>query len=188
LCDWLAHGPSDKLQRMSDLTLEVVEGPGAGRQIRLSGPVEVGRDAHAGLVLRDDLASRHHVRISPADGGAVVEDLGSLNGTFVNGNEIHSPTRLSPGDQLLIGVTVLELRSPAQVAERPSAVQPIPPALAVAARRPDYIPKDLLREQPSPLDRLLDTRTKRKAKHAPIAIFVLVVFVVLIFLAQYWRR
>jgi Inner membrane component of T3SS, cytoplasmic domain len=170
---------------VSDLLLEIVEGPGAGRQAALAGPLELGRDPAAGMALEDDLASRRHVRVSPEAGGALVEDLGSLNGTFVNGEEIHAPTRVRPGDQLLVGVTVLELRSADDVRTRPTAVRPVPPALAVPAHEPDYVSLDVgaVREPPSPLDPLLDSRTKAKARTAALALFVLAALAVLVFLA-----
>ena len=127
----------------ASLTLEIVEGPDAGRTIPLSSPVEVGREQGVTLVLGDDLVSRRHARITPAPGGVTVEDLGSSNGTFINGNELHAPTFATPGDQILVGVSVLEIRSPKQVKERPSAVRPVPPALAQAPARPDYLPPHL---------------------------------------------
>jgi hypothetical protein len=175
---------------MSGLSLEIVEGPGAGTQVELTGPIEIGREQTAGLVVEDDLVSRRHVRLTPADGGAVAEDLGSRNGTFINGEEIHAPTRLDPGDQLLVGVTVVQLRSAAQVAASPTAVRPRPaalagpPPLATPERQPDYVPRDVAagREE-GPLAALVDARTKPKAAAAPIAIFILVVFIVLIYLA-----
>jgi pSer/pThr/pTyr-binding forkhead associated (FHA) protein len=176
---------------MSGLSLEIVEGPGAGTQVELTGPIEIGREQSVGLVVDDDLVSRRHVRVTPADGGAVAEDLGSRNGTFVNGEEIHAPTRVDPGDHLLVGVTVLELRSAAQVAASPTAVRPrpaalagAPPPLATPARAPDYVPPDVgAGHEEGALQPLLDTRTKPKAAAAPIAIFILVVFIVLIYLA-----
>ena len=166
---------------MSDLLLEIIEGPGAGRQEPLVGPLEVGRDPSVGMALEDDLVSGHHVRISPVEGGALVEDLGSLNGTFVNGEEIHAPTRASPGDQLLVGATVLELRA----SVKPTAVRPPPPPLAVAEREPDYVPSDvsaIVNATPS-LDQLLDSRTKAKARTAALALFVLTELAVILFLA-----
>jgi pSer/pThr/pTyr-binding forkhead associated (FHA) protein len=66
------------------LLLEIVEGPGAGRQHRVEGPVVLGRDAGADVVLDDARVSRRHARMTPEPGGIVVEDLGSRNGTFVN--------------------------------------------------------------------------------------------------------
>jgi pSer/pThr/pTyr-binding forkhead associated (FHA) protein len=172
-------------------SLEVIEGPDAGRRVRIEGPLEIGRSADAGFMLADRLVSRLHARITPSGQGAVAEDLGSSNGTFVNGNEVQGPTRMDPGDQLLLGATLLELRTARQVAERPSAVHAVPPPLAAPVRAPDYVPAALLDDQGATgrkaadhaLDPLLDTRTKGKARTAPLAMFVLVVLVVLIYLA-----
>jgi FHA domain-containing protein len=177
---------------MPDLILEVVEGPGVGRKIELTGPLEIGREPGVGIVLTDDdLVSRRHARVSPSDSGAVAEDLGSRNGTFVNGEEVHAPARLDPGDQLLVGVTVMELRSSADVRARPTAVRarpaafelPPPPALAKPEQAPTYVPQQAISPVGTTLDPLVDARTKRKARLAPVAIFMLVLFLVLIYLA-----
>src|SRR3954470_19456886 len=117
---------------MADLILEIVEGKDAGRQLELDRPLDVGRDQGMPIALTDDTqVSRRHARISPQNGVAVVEDLGSTNGTFVNDQPIHSPRPLSPGDRIRIGLTVLEVRSRQQVQQRPSAVQPRPQLTAV---------------------------------------------------------
>lgn len=196
---------------MPELSLEIVEGTGAGRIVALAGPVTVGRAGDADLVLADELVSRHHARITPSGSGAVVEDLGSRNGTFVNGEAVPGPTHLIPGDQLQLGVTLVELRSATQIAERPSAVHRVPPPLAVPPRTPDYLAGADPGETPDPrasgraepgraaapgaatpdpggrprheLEPLLDSRTKGKARTAPLALFVLVALVVIIYLA-----
>jgi pSer/pThr/pTyr-binding forkhead associated (FHA) protein len=182
---------------VEQLSLEIVEGADAGRRVELVAPVTVGRAADADLVLADELVSRRHALVSQRGDGAVVEDLGSRNGTFVNGNQIHGPTRLVPGDQLQLGVTLVELRSVTQIAERPSAVQPVPPPLAVPERTPDYLPDQPVADpartpaggavsRPPPrheLDSLLDSRTKGKARTAPLALFVLAALVVIVYLA-----
>jgi pSer/pThr/pTyr-binding forkhead associated (FHA) protein len=201
-----------------ELSLEIVEGAGAGLMVGLAGPVTVGRGRDADLVLTDELVSRHHAQVTPTRSGAVVEDLGSRNGTFVNGEAIPGPTHLTPGDQLQLGVTLVELRSATQIAERPSAVHRVPPPLAVPPRTPDYLagtdpdagpdrlaagaagpatpdpatPDPATPGPPSPvpggrpgheLEPLLDSRTKGKARTAPLALFVLVALVVIIYLA-----
>jgi FHA domain-containing protein len=112
---------------MADLTVEVVEGAEAGRQLPLSGPLEIGRQEDLGLPVDDSQVSRRHARISPSGAGAIVEDVGSTNGTYVNGQPIHGPRELGPGDRVRMGLTVLELRSSQQVAARPSAVGVMPP-------------------------------------------------------------
>jgi pSer/pThr/pTyr-binding forkhead associated (FHA) protein len=196
---------------VAGLSLEIVEGAGAGRLVALGEGVTVGRGEGADLVLADELVSRRHAHVAPRGSGAVVEDLGSRNGTFVNGEGIQGPTHLDPGDQLQLGVTLVELRSASQIAERPSAVHPVPPPLAVPERTPDYLagggpddgtdppaadsgaPPPPPTPDPVPggpggrrrheLEPLLDSRTKGKARTAPLALFVLVALVVIIYLA-----
>ena len=112
---------------MAELILEVVEGVELGRKLELDGPLDIGRDAAMTVALAGDMyASPRHARVTPRDGGAVVEDLGSANGTFVNDQPIRAPRPLRPGDRVRVGLTVLELRSRRQVQERPSAVRPRP--------------------------------------------------------------
>jgi pSer/pThr/pTyr-binding forkhead associated (FHA) protein len=127
---------------MPGLLLEIVEGADAGRQYRLEGPLEIGREANMPLKLEDAKVSRRHARVTPEAARAWVEDLGSSNGTFVNDEPIHMPREILPGDQLRLGLTVLELRTAEEVAERPSAVHPIPPEVL------EPVPEDVLRPVP----------------------------------------
>jgi pSer/pThr/pTyr-binding forkhead associated (FHA) protein len=168
---------------MPRLLLEIVEGPGAGRQLPVDRAVIVGRDAEADLILDDPRVSRQHARITPTPEGALVEDLDSRNGTFVNRNEIHSPVPARPGDDVLIGTTVLELRTDAELATRPSVVRPVPPPLAVTERNPTYVAPPASAEADEFMARYGDKRTKAQARLAPLAIVVLVLFAVLIYLA-----
>jgi predicted component of type VI protein secretion system len=117
---------------MADLILEIVEGSGAGKQVPLGGVVDVGREPSLQLHLDEDSqVSRRHARFSAQGGSAVVEDLGSTNGTYVNDQPISSPRSLNPGDKVRVGLTVLELRTRQQVAARPSAVQARPALTAI---------------------------------------------------------
>jgi pSer/pThr/pTyr-binding forkhead associated (FHA) protein len=127
---------------MADLLLEIVEGTGAGRQHRIDGPLEIGREPHMPLHLDDRQVSRRHARVTPADGHAWVEDLGSSNGTFVNDQPIHMPREIVPGDRIRMGLTVVELRTAQQVVERPSAVNPIPQEIL------QPVPEEVLRPVP----------------------------------------
>ncbi len=193
---------------MPEYVLEIVEGPEAGRRIALNGPLELGRDPTAGApLLQDELISRRHARITPVDDGASVEDLDSRNGTFVDGDQIFSPAHLSVDGQLLVGVSVLQLRPVAEAAGH-TAVRPIPtsltvfrplpaeapdatavrqvPALAVQESEPDYVPANALEtssDAGGALLPLLDVHTKGKARGAPIGIFVLVALAVILYLA-----
>ena len=192
---------------MPEYVLEIVEGPEAGRRVTLGGPLELGRDpAAGGPLLQDELVSRRHVRITPVEDGARIEDLDSRNGTFVDGDQIYDPAHLAVGGQLLVGVTLLELR-PATEAAGMTSVRAIPasltqfralpaenpaqttirqvPSLAADELEPDYVPANVFDEGSSSnaLLPLLDTHTKGKARGAPIGIFVLVALAVILYLA-----
>ena len=179
------------------LLLEIVEGRRAGTTAQLAAPVVVGRDPSADLALDDDQASRAHARISPAGGGATVEDLESTNGTWVNGEEVHAPAPAAPGDEIIVGTTVLALRTTEQAARVPSLVGPVPPGLAALETPPRYVepvaggpgPAAPQRAAGGPeragvpeLDRLVDVTVRSKARTAPLAIFVLVALIVILYL------
>jgi pSer/pThr/pTyr-binding forkhead associated (FHA) protein len=63
------------------------------------------------LVISDEFASSRHARFQLAHGLWYVEDLGSTNGTWLNGRRIHSPQRLKKGDKIRIGHTVVTVVS-----------------------------------------------------------------------------
>ena len=69
-------------------------------------PVTIGRSADNDLALQaDEFASSHHARVEPRRDGVWVEDVGSTNGTFVNGSKLSRPRRLDPGDVIRVGET-----------------------------------------------------------------------------------
>ena len=68
----------------------------------------VGRGSPNDIELHDDeFASARHVRIEPRRDGVWVEDIGSTNGTFVNGAQLDRPRRLTAGDVIRVGETDL---------------------------------------------------------------------------------
>jgi pSer/pThr/pTyr-binding forkhead associated (FHA) protein len=82
--------------------LTAILGPLAGQRFELRAPLEIGREA-AGIGLASDAsASRRHARLEPMGTGWQVVDLGSTNGTLVNGAKVTS-AMLRPGDVLTIG-------------------------------------------------------------------------------------
>jgi serine protease Do len=92
------------------MKLVVRAGADTGKTIELADTVLVGRGDDCDLVLADDKASRHHARLTAtAEGTVTVEDLGSTNGTFVDGSRITGPTPLEPGVELVVGDTRLGL-------------------------------------------------------------------------------
>ena len=73
-----------------------------------SSPLLVGREAENDVPLvRDEFSSGRHARIEPRRDGVWIEDVGSTNGTFVNGVRLTAPRKLSPGDVIRIGETDL---------------------------------------------------------------------------------
>lgn len=72
-----------------------------------SSPVTIGRGLDNEIVLGDTFASARHARLDPRQDGVWIEDLGSTNGTFVNGDQLRAPRRLDPGDRIRIGETEL---------------------------------------------------------------------------------
>ena len=70
----------------------------------------IGRAKTCGIpVPLDEFSSTVHARIFADDGAFYVEDLGSTNGTFLNGRRISSPAKLSTGDKLVVGRSQLEV-------------------------------------------------------------------------------
>jgi ABC-2 type transport system ATP-binding protein len=80
----------------------------------------IGRDAAADVIIADPEISQRHAALLVVDGGIAVEDLGSTNGTFVNGRRANAAQRLQPGDRLTFGHTVVEVRAPATAGPTPS--------------------------------------------------------------------
>ena len=80
-----------------------------GERHRLnSAPLTIGRSSDNDLHLdADDFASSKHARIEPRRDGVWLEDIGSTNGTFLNGRQVTRPSRLSPGDVIRVGDTDL---------------------------------------------------------------------------------
>jgi len=71
-------------------------------------PVVVGRSDEADVCLGDDWVSRSHCEIAVVDNTLVVRDLGSRNGTFVNGSRIDASPFL-PGDELMVGRSMFQV-------------------------------------------------------------------------------
>ncbi|MCH7945434.1 MAG: FHA domain-containing protein [Armatimonadetes bacterium] len=89
-------------QQAATLALVVTSGPMTGQRFELTGPIEAGREAPGITLGFDPQASRRHASFTPMGDTIAVQDLGSTNGTFVNGKRIQSAT-LNRGDVVQIG-------------------------------------------------------------------------------------
>jgi len=92
--------------------LIVLDGVGKGDTVPLRGEIVVGRADDATLDVSDDYASGHHARFYHDNESWIVADMGSTNGTIVNGIRIARPTRVGDGDVVRIGRTSLQVVEP----------------------------------------------------------------------------
>ncbi len=117
-------------------TLEVVSGPAAGQQLAPAAELLIGRYEQGPGALGGDpeLSRRHALLRRLPDGGLLVEDLDSMNGTWVNGARVPAPTLLAPGDEVAVGGSVLSVTAaPSRAAVAAMPLRPRQPALRVLA-------------------------------------------------------
>jgi len=81
-----------------------------GARYLLDDQVAIGRAEDSGILIDDTYASQQHARVFSDSGSFFVEDLGSTNGTYLNGRKITHAMELRPGDRIKIGKTVFEFR------------------------------------------------------------------------------
>ncbi len=93
---------------LQNRTLVVLNGPLTGQRVPINQPIEIGREANGLAIAADIQASRKHSLVTPLPGGAQITDLGSTNGTFVNGIKIQT-SLLNQGDIVTIGSTTLKV-------------------------------------------------------------------------------
>jgi pSer/pThr/pTyr-binding forkhead associated (FHA) protein len=126
---------------MSQFQFVMRSGPTPGVTFPLEGDqLIIGRDASNSVAINDAEISRKHSRLSFQGGKYVLEDLGSTNGTFVNGQRLAGPVVLKPGDVVSLGEQIVlmydainqdpgaTVASPRQsVRVTPPPVQPVAP-------------------------------------------------------------
>ena len=81
-----------------------------GAEIDITDVTVLGRSSETDVVLDDPYASEFHMRLVAQDNGIMLHDLGSTNGTYVNGRRVTAPTQLRRGDTIQVGKTVMEVR------------------------------------------------------------------------------
>ncbi|MBA2463203.1 MAG: MMPL family transporter [Actinobacteria bacterium] len=101
------------------MTLKIESGDERGREIEALGEeFVIGRDERSELVLSDPTVSGRHASLAVLpDGSAVITDLGSRNGTFLNGRQIYEAVLLVGGERLRLGDTVISIKTPRRRAE-----------------------------------------------------------------------
>ncbi len=93
------------------MALRVTDGPREvkGVSVPISGPVLIGRSPDADLVIADDFVSSTHARVSLEADRLMLEDLGSTNGTVLNGQPVTRPLPVDAGDVIELGRNRLEV-------------------------------------------------------------------------------
>jgi len=95
-----------------ELALVITAGPKKGERIRLgTDAITIGRASDSSLVIRDDYTSTRHAVLERRRGVWQITDLGSTNGTLVNGARISSPVAVVPGTTITVGQTVFDVRA-----------------------------------------------------------------------------
>jgi predicted component of type VI protein secretion system len=121
-------------------SLLVRDGDSAGMRVEVADEVVIGR-TDADLTLADPEISRRHAVVRARGDLLEVADLGSLNGTWVNGVRVTTPTQLAAGDSLRVGTTTLAV----ELVQPPVSIEPTtagtaspspPPAPAPVASTP----------------------------------------------------
>jgi predicted component of type VI protein secretion system len=103
--------------------LWVTSGPLAGTAVEVERELIIGREA-ADVTISDEQVSRRHAAVRPVESGVVVEDLDSLNGTFVDGERIHGLVTVTVDATIRVGRSEirLTLRTPSPASEPPAQV------------------------------------------------------------------
>lgn len=126
---------------MSSFWLQVTEPGHPARVVTVDGPLEVGRAAQD-VVLDDPTASRHHLTVAPAEGGLLVTDAGSANGTLVDGERITTSVVVRPGSTIRLGETELRVVEGRQTTGgAPAAAEPVDPSHRVSEAARDLSKK-----------------------------------------------
>lgn len=81
-----------------------------GREYEVNDVMVMGRSEETDVVLDDPYASEFHLRFVAREDGLMLHDLGSTNGSYVNGRRISAPTELRRGDTVQVGKTVMEIK------------------------------------------------------------------------------
>src|SRR5262245_52913051 len=118
--------------------LVITKGNGSGRDHAVGTECVVGRAPGADFIVDDNLVSRRHARIYREGDGYVVEDLGSRNGTVVNGKRV-ARARIVDGDTITVGQTDLAFR-PKSLEQAAAGGKPIAPVARPPAPVPPTVP------------------------------------------------
>ena len=132
---------------MAQFQFVMRSGPTPGVTFPLEGDqLTIGRDSSNGVAIDDAEVSRRHARLTFQGGKFVIEDLGSTNGTFVNGQRLAGPAVLRPGDVVSLGEQIvlmydaisMDAGATLAAVRKSSRPTPVAPQAAAPAPAPVY--------------------------------------------------
>jgi len=127
------------------LRLRVTAGNAQGTEIQVADEFLIGREAPGeGKLGQDAEISRQHARITHTGDEYVIEDLGSTNGTFLNGRKISRPEVLSAGDRIQVGATTLVVQVSVAAASEAASAPEAAAAPDADTRSSEHIPTPAL--------------------------------------------
>ena len=141
---------SEGSQKMHALKFISGKYQGGEFPLRANREIVIGRSSDLDMVLVEDMVSRKHAKIVTSEENVVIQDLGSTNGTFVNGEKIKK-ARLKEGDRILIGTSILKLvlkAEGASAADEAAAKDAL--ALAASQKRSDSTMSGRIEDVPVP--------------------------------------
>jgi pSer/pThr/pTyr-binding forkhead associated (FHA) protein len=152
-------------------TLTVHRGPGAGRSFSIEAPaITIGRHGQCDLQVNDTWVSRQHARITWGGAGYLLEDLDTVNGTYVNGERISGPRALRSGDVLQLGTQVelgFQVGAPAAHPGTPA----IPEVAPIPERQPAPESRLASQSRPAPPPAFPEAAPMPESKPAPAPAF-----------------
>lgn len=182
--------------------LTMRSGPTPGKTFPLEKQeILIGRDLANDISISDPEVSRRHTRLLMQEDNVIIEDLGSTNGTFLNGQRIASPQQLRPGDVITLGENIVvifdrtDFDPDATVVSSAGVDQTVQPAPQAAAPMPQpsygVIPPQSQSQpaapQPMPMQQepaedvaALRSQMKPQKKGLPAWLIVLIVAIVVI--------
>lgn len=176
--------------------LTMRSGPAPGKSFPLEQEeIFLGRDLSNDIPISDPEISRRHARFLMRADGIVIEDLGSTNGTFINGMRVSAPQVLHPGDVITFGENIVVVFEPASYDPNATVIasqtrMPAPPAQRQAPKQPPPAP---IYPPPAPAYQAPVPATKKKKFPAWLTILIIVaivsciiVSIVLLFMPASW--
>jgi pilus assembly protein CpaF len=166
---------------MAQFQFVMRSGPTPGVTYPLEGDqLTIGRDSSNGVAINDPEVSRRHSRLMFQGGKYVLEDLGSTNGTFVNGQRLAGPVVLKPGDVVSLGEQIVLMYD---------AISTDPGATIASSRKPAYTappPTQTATAAPENAPPPAGAAPAKKSNTLPIIIAAVVVFFLCLCIGFFW--